>query len=210
MSCCAHRNILTCLVLSMETRLGPRVVAMEASPSRLPLLSQKWKRLLRDPVRAPDSSSCPEEASASKLAQEGFLFLWVVLSCVFSPVGAVMSCPVCLALEGSWYPLTTPGRGGRKGSGCRGQGPEDNLPWPPEPPAPPWPPICLFCSGGPRPVFLSMSVLRGLQSTHPPSPVELLRRGSRLPGGGSNVSPLSCVSCVPTSCVHIWFVSCPR
>ncbi len=24
------------------------------------------------------------------------------------------------------------------------------------------------------------------------------------------VSPLSCVSCVPASCVHIWFVSCPR
>ncbi len=38
-------------------------------------LSPKWKRLLRDPVRAPDSSSCPEEASASKPAQEGFLFL---------------------------------------------------------------------------------------------------------------------------------------
>ncbi len=34
-------------------------------------------RLLRDPVRAPDSLSCPEEASASKLAQEGFLFLFV-------------------------------------------------------------------------------------------------------------------------------------
>ncbi len=26
---------------------------------------------------------------------------------------------------------------------------------------------------------------------------------------GSYVSPLSCVSCVPTSFVHIWFVSCP-
>ncbi len=24
-----------------------------------------------------------------------------------------------------------------------------------------------------------------------------------------SVSPLSCVSCVPASCVHIWFVSCP-
>ncbi len=34
-----------------------------------------WKRLLRDPVRAPDSLSCPEEASASELAQEGFLLL---------------------------------------------------------------------------------------------------------------------------------------
>ncbi len=98
--------IMSCLVLSTETCLGqavPRVVAMEASPSCLPLLSLKWKRLLRDPVRAPDSLSCPEEASASKLAQEGFLFLWAVLSCLV-PVCLVLcglSCPVCLAPEGS-------------------------------------------------------------------------------------------------------------
>ncbi len=92
LSCCAHRNILTNLVLSAETRRGqvaPLVMAEEAIPSRLPLLSLMWKRLLRDLVRAPDSLSCPEEASASELAQEGFLFLW-----------AVLSCPVCLALEG--------------------------------------------------------------------------------------------------------------
>ncbi len=69
-------------------------------------------------------------------------------------------------------------------------------------------PVCLFHSGGPRPVFLSVFVLRGLQSAHPPSPMELLRLGTSLSGGGSNVSPLSCVSCVPASCVHIWFVSC--
>ncbi len=54
-------------------------------------------------------------------------------------------------------------------------------------------PVCLFHSGGPRPVFLSVFVLRGLQSAHPPSPVELLRLGTSLSGGGSNVSPLSCV-----------------
>ncbi len=52
-------------------------------------LSLKWRRSLRDPVWASDSWSCPEEASASELALEGFLFLW-----------AVLSCPVCLALEG--------------------------------------------------------------------------------------------------------------
>ncbi len=119
--------------------------------------------------------------------------------------------------------------------GCLDQN-EDHLPWPPELPALPWPPerslhrhgllsslhrhglqssqlrhglLCLFCSRGPRPVFLSVSVLRGLQSAHPPSPVELLRRGTRLPGGGSYVRVLLCVSCVPASCVHIWFVSCP-
>ncbi len=28
-------------------------------------------------------------------------------------------------------------------------------------------------------------------------------------GGGSYVSPLSCVSCVPASCFHIWLCSCP-
>ncbi len=70
--------------------------------------------------------------------------------------------------------------------------------------------VCLFRSGGPRPVFLSVFVLRGLQSAHSPSLMELLRLGTSLSGGGSNVSPLSCVSCVPASCVHIWFVSCSR
>ncbi len=48
-----------------------------------------------------------------------------------------------------------------------------------------------------------MSVLRGLQSAHPTSPVEMLRCGTRLPGGGSYVRVLLCVSCVPASCVHI-------
>ncbi len=53
-------------------------------------------------VAAPDSSSCPEEASASKPAQEGFLFLWAVLSCpcLFSPGGLSCPVPVCLAPEG--------------------------------------------------------------------------------------------------------------
>ncbi len=56
-------------------------------------------------------------------------------------------------------------------------------------------PVCLFCSGGPHPAFLSVSVLRGLQSAHPPSLMELLRLGTSLSGGGSYVSPLSCVMC---------------
>ncbi len=63
-----------------------------------------------------------------------------------------------------------------------------------------------------RPVYVSVSVLRGLQSAHPPSPVELLRLGSSLPGGGSYVRVMLefvlCVSCVPASCFLIWFVSC--
>ncbi len=186
----------------------------------------------------------------------------------------VMYCSVCLAPEGSWYPLTSPGNffmGGKSGSGCRGQGRGDRGQGPRRPsamasrapssamvsrapssamvsrapssamvsrapssamasrapsstmaswapctamasraPSSAMVPVCLFHSGGPRPVFLSVFVLRGLQSAHPPSPMELLRLGTSLSGGGSNVSPLSCVSCVPTSCVHIWFVSCPR
>ncbi len=60
----------------------------------------------------------------------------------------------------------------------------------------------------PRPVYVSVSVLWGLQSAHPPSLVVLLRHGTCLPGGGSYVRGVSCVSCVPASCFHIWFVSC--
>ncbi len=36
-------------------------------------------------------------------------------------------------------------------------------------------------------MYVSVSVLWGLQSAHPPSLVGLLRRGTRLPGGGSYV-----------------------
>ncbi len=47
-------------------------------------------------MRAPDSWSCPEEAS--ELAQEVFWFLWDVLSCLSGPGGLscrrVLSCPV--------------------------------------------------------------------------------------------------------------------
>ncbi len=235
--------------MSTETRLGqaaPLVVAMEAILAACPL-SPKWKRLLRDPVRAPDSSSCPEEASASKPAQEGFLFLWAVLSCpcLFSPGG--LSCPClfsprglsCLFSPGGLlippnFPREIVGWGGKRvpavGAGPRGprprpQGPPAMASWAPCTAMASWAPssamaswapssamasfVCLFRSGGPRPVFLSMSVLRGLQSAHPPSPVELLRRGTRLPGEGSYVRVLLCVSSVPASCVHIWFVSCP-
>ncbi len=62
----------------------------------------------------------------------------------------------------------------------------------------------------PRPVYVSVSVLWGLQSAHPPSLVVLLRHGTCLPGGGSYVRGVLCVSCVPASCFSIWFVSCPR
>ncbi len=66
--------------------------------------------------------------------------------------------------------------------------------------------FCVFRPGGPCPVNLSVSV----QSAQPPFPVVLIWRGSRLPGGGSYVSHVSCVCHVFPSSVHIWFVSCPR
>ncbi len=161
-----------------------------------------------------------------------------------------MYCPVCLAPEGSWYPLTSPGNffwGGGKWVPVVGAGPRGPRPRPQGPPAmaswapctamacwapsyamaswapctamacwapsyamASWAPssamasfVCLFRSGGPRPVFLSVFVLRGLQSAHPPSPVELLRRGTRLPGGGSYVRVLLCVICSRLLCPHM-------
>ncbi len=214
-SCCAHRNILKNLVLSCLVHGdssgagGSSCCGHGGHSSRLP------------PCRGGGSGSCG------------------------------MSCPVCLCLapEGSWYPLTSPGifflGGGGKRVPAVGAGPRGPRPRPQGPPAmaswahctamaswapsyamaswapctamASWAPssamasfVSLFRSGGPRPVFLSVFVLRGLQSAHPPSPVELLRRGTRLPGGGSYVRVLLCVSSVPASCVHIWFVSCPR
>ncbi len=208
-SCCAHRNILikSCLVHGDSSGAGGSSCNGHGGHSQPPApLSLRWKRLMRDPVRAPDSSSCPKEASASELSPGG-LPVPVgcpvpVLSCLFSPGGLLK-------------PPNFPREfflGGRKGSGCggRAEGTEAKAPkttchgllsslhrhgL-----------CCLFRSGGPHPVF----VLRGLQSAHPSSPVELLRHGTRLPGGGSYVRVLLCVSCVPASCAHIWFVSCPR
>ncbi len=120
-----------------------------------------------------------------------FLSCFVLSCCVFSPGGLLIP---------PNFPREFFLGGGYKSSGCRGRAerteakaPEDHLPWPPELSSPPWPPNCLFRSRGPHPVFLSVSVLRGLQSAHSPSPMELLRLGTSLSGGESYVSPLSCV-----------------
>ncbi len=62
----------------------------------------------------------------------------------------------------------------------------------------------LFRSGGPRPVFLSMSVLRGLQSAHPPSPVGLLRVGHAFRGGGELCQgSVVCVMCSHLLCPYL-------
>ncbi len=199
LSCCAHRNILNlpCLVHGDSSGAGGSLFSGHGGHSQPPApLSLRWKRLLRDPVRAPDSSSCPEEASASELSPGG-LPVPVgcpvpVLSCLFSPGGLLI-------------PPNFPREfflGGRKGSGCGGwaEGTEDKAPKT----------TChgllssqlrhgiqssqlrhglqssqlrhglqsfqlrhglrhLFRSGGPHPVFLSVFVLRGLQSARPPT-----------------------------------------
>ncbi len=119
----------------METRLGqaaPLVVAMEAI---LAPLSWKWKRLLRDPVRASDSSSCPEEASVSKPAQEGFWFLWDVLSCLSGP--GVLSCHVLFCVSSPGGLLIPPDfpreiLGGVEGVPAVGAGPRGPRPRPPK------------------------------------------------------------------------------
>ncbi len=221
----------------METRLGQAallVVAMEAIPSRLPLVA-KVEAVAEGPwlFVMPRGSLSFQASPGGLLVPVGcpVLFVW--------PWSLVMYCSVCLAPEGSWYPLTSPGNffWGVEGVPAVGAGPRGPRPRPPKT-------IChglqsslhrhglqssqlrhglqisqlrhglqssqlrhglrcLFRSGGPRPVFLSVFVLRGLQSAHPPSPVELLRRGTLLPGGGSYVRVLLCVICSCLLCPYL-------
>ncbi len=169
-------------VLSTETRLGqaaPLVVAMEAILAACPLVVE----VEVVPV------GCP------------------VLFCVSSPGGLLL-------------PPDFPREiflGGKRGSGCRGwaegteaKAPEDHPPWPPELPAPPWPPEL---PAPPWPPELPAP-------PWPPSSVPLWRSPSCVPirvcpEGPPEHPPLLyvrvllCVSSVPASCVHIWFVSCP-
>ncbi len=49
----------------------------------------------------------------------------------------------------------------------------------------------------------------GLQSAHPPSPLDVARRGTHLSGGGSNSDLCPHVLCFPPSCAHIWLVPVP-
>ncbi len=61
-------------------------------------------------------------------------------------------------------------------------------PWPPESPDPPWPPE-LPASPWRSPVSPAWSSLQG---EHPPSPLDMLRCGTHLLGGGDNVRILDC------------------
>ncbi len=94
------------LVLSAETRRGqaaPLVMAEEAIPSRLPLLLQKWKRFLRQPCEGPWLHFMPRMDLSFRARPRR-------ASCSYGVSCSSMDCPVpvCLAPEGSWYPLAAP------------------------------------------------------------------------------------------------------
>ncbi len=124
------------------------------------------------------------------------------VSCVFSPGGLLipLSCPMDFFWGGTKVPAV------EAGPRDEATATMDHLPWPPELPAPPWPPSVCSALEAPSCVCLCVGP-EGSPECPPPSLVVLLRHGTRLPGGGSYVRPLSCV---PASCFHIWFVSCPR
>ncbi len=157
--------------------------------------------------------SCPEEASASELSPGGLPVpvgcpVPVCLALEGCPVPLLfLSCPVCLAPEGSWYPLTSPGKflfgGGRRVPAWR-------------PPAmaaraPSSAMASFVCSALEVPVLCSCPCLSWGASRAPTSPPRwnCYGVGHAFQEGGV-MSGFCCVSCVPASCFLIWFVSCPR
>ncbi len=149
-------------------------------------MSWKWKRKLREPCEGPWCLVMPRR-SLSFLARPGGLPVPVgcpvpVLFCLFSPGGLLI--PPKYPREIFW--------GGRKGSGCGGRAERTEAKAPKKTRHGLLSSLhrhghlsslhrhgfqssqlrhglrCLFRSGGPRPVFLSVFVLRGLQSAHPP------------------------------------------
>ncbi len=178
LSCCARRNILNlpCLVHGDSSGAGGSLFSGHGGRSQPPApLSLRWKRLLRDPVRAPDTSSCPEEASASELSPGGLPVpvgcRVPVLSCLSSLGGLLI--PPNFPREIVWGGKRVPAVGaGPRGPRPRPQGPPamapelPALPWPPEPlatpwspelPAPPWPPEL------PAPPWSPLSVCSALE-----------------------------------------------
>ncbi len=148
--------------------------------------------LSSQPVMVSPAGRCriDKPAGRGRIWPDSDLGLFKYCLCVFSPGGLLvpLSCPMVIFWGGTKVPAVVAGRGTR--------------------PRPPWTTGLGLLSSllhlglrlfvplwRPRPVYVSVSVLRGLQSAHPPSPVELLRLGSSLPGGGSYVRDLSCASC---------------
>ncbi len=94
--------------MSTETCLGqvaPLVVAVEAIPSRLPPCrgSGCWGPLW-GPLTPRHGQKKPQ---LLRLAQEGFLFLWAVLPCVFS-LGGLLIPPLVMASDLSVPLFRTP------------------------------------------------------------------------------------------------------
>ncbi len=176
--------------MSTETRLGqaaPLAVAMEAILAACPLVVEV-EAVAEGPCEGPWCHIMPGGSLSFQASPGGLL---VPVGCpILSvwPWRTVLYCSVCLAPEGSWYPLTSPGNffwGGKRGSGCRGRAegteakaPEDHLPWPPELPAPPWPPELpappwpplSFCSALEVPVLCSCLCLSWGASRAPTPP----------------------------------------
>ncbi len=142
---------------------GKRVLAVGAGPRGL---RPRCRRQSAMASWAPSSvmvSRAPSSAMAS-WAPSSAMASWAPCTAMASraPSSAMASWAPCTAMA-SWAPCTTMAS------------------WAP---SSAMVPVCLFCSGGPRPAFLSVSVLRVLQSAHPPSLMELLRLGTSLSGGG--------------------------
>ncbi len=131
--------------------------------------------------------------------------VWPVVSSLFRPGGLLIppSCPMDFFWGGTKVPAV------EAGPRDEATATMDHLPWPPELPAPPWPSSVCSALEAPSCVCLCVGP-EGSPECPAPSLVVLLRRGTRLPGGGSYGIPLSCVFCVPASCFLIWLVSCPR
>ncbi len=210
----------------METHLGqaaPLVVAMEAILAACPLVAEveavaegpcegPW--LLVMPRRSLSLQASPGELPVPVGCPVLSVWPWraflscFVLSCLFSPGGLLI--PPHFPRETFFF-----GGGGSKSSGCRGraEGTKAKAPktichgllssqlrhgpclsvllWR----SPSCVPVCVCTEGPPE---------------CPPALPDGTVKARGLSGGGSYVSPLSCVSWVPASCVHIWFVSCPR
>ncbi len=204
MSCCAHRNILIYLVGLVHGDSsgagGSSCCGRGGHSSRLPPCRGSGSGSSGNLWGGPWCLVMPRR-SLSFLARPGGLpFPVGCLVLSVWPRRAFLSCHVLSYLSSPGGLLIPPNYpreffwGGRKIPAGR-------------PPAM----ASVICSALEVPILWSCPCLSwgAFRAPPPPSPVELLRRGTHLPGRGSYVRVLLCVSCVPASCVHIWFVSCP-
>ncbi len=123
--------------------------------------------------------------------------------CVFSPGGLLvpLSCPMVIF----WGGYKGPGCCGRaEGRGHGHHGPPALASWAPCSTLPP-----SVCSTLEAPSCVCIRVCpEGSPECPPPLPVELLRLGSSLPGGGVMLEICRVCLVFPASCFHIWLVAC--